>query len=716
MPFASVSACSGKSPCRKKPITPLAKVSTATATVLDNGLTAFASLERPVRARLAPTDWAANLYNFEEEFTRRRSSILDANAFDATSAANALFKFIQAGAKLRCAVRPFSSRRDFNGRIFMASDRTFELGLVMAGAISAGAYTAGVIDFLFEALDAYEDAKLSPGWDGPTHAVRVPVMTGASAGGMTSAISALHAFRDFDHVRPSPAPPPPPERNRLYSSWVKEVSLDALLDTEDLQGTRRTAGVKSALCCDVLEEIVGRAFDKTPMRNRAWVGRDAGQSLRVMMTLTNLRGSPYAFRLFGAATDETYGMLNHGDYFDFTVSTNHAAAPGSLPLDVSDFTQIDWEVFKTTALATGAFPVGLAPRLIKRSDTAFYYKGGTVGFEDTDGAFVRIDPAGDFKTLTPYDFVSVDGGVIDNAPLELARRYLSGGGDIHNPRDGLSADKAVVLIAPFPNFVKTPDADNGDRLIHILPRLLSALIDQSRFKPEELHLAASDKCFSRFMISPTREGANPDEAKRVPIACGVLGGFGGFLHESFRRHDYLLGRRNAQAFLRWNFALPKDHPFFVGVPINSERWWVRDVSKCKGSVTREQEQRLDPKPFATKDEPGSPTTPGYPIIPLVGSALDPVEIPAADMPRPDDIDTTALSEKIRKRAAAVITTFVDVDLRMLANGVNVHSGLELWIGGAAAHLLGDTFLADLAAKKAMEKIVGAIDDVRGAFP
>jgi hypothetical protein len=26
--------------------------------------------------------------------------------------------------------------------------RTFEIGLVMAGAISAGAYTAGVIDFL----------------------------------------------------------------------------------------------------------------------------------------------------------------------------------------------------------------------------------------------------------------------------------------------------------------------------------------------------------------------------------------------------------------------------------------------------------------------------------------------------------------------------------------------------------------------------------------
>jgi hypothetical protein len=45
----------------------------------------------------------------------------------------------------------------------MAEDRTFELAVVMAGAISAGAYTAGVMDFLFEALDAYEDAKRKPG-------------------------------------------------------------------------------------------------------------------------------------------------------------------------------------------------------------------------------------------------------------------------------------------------------------------------------------------------------------------------------------------------------------------------------------------------------------------------------------------------------------------------------------------------------------------------
>jgi len=34
--------------------------------------------------------------------------------------------------------------------------KTFEVGIVMAGAISAGAYTAGVMDFVIEALNAYE--------------------------------------------------------------------------------------------------------------------------------------------------------------------------------------------------------------------------------------------------------------------------------------------------------------------------------------------------------------------------------------------------------------------------------------------------------------------------------------------------------------------------------------------------------------------------------
>ncbi|HYF07322.1 MAG TPA: hypothetical protein VD970_06845, partial [Acetobacteraceae bacterium] len=62
---------------------------------------------------------------------------------------------------------------------------TFEIGICMAGAISAGAYTAGVLDMLIEALDTYQlerDRRKEAGLS-PLHAVQVSVLGGSSAGG-----------------------------------------------------------------------------------------------------------------------------------------------------------------------------------------------------------------------------------------------------------------------------------------------------------------------------------------------------------------------------------------------------------------------------------------------------------------------------------------------------------------------------------------------------
>src|SRR5439155_4814685 len=66
----------------------------------------------------------------------------------------------------------------------------FKIGINMAGAISAGAYTAGVLDFLTEALDEWYKAKAS-GEAVPMHDVSIEVLSGASAGGMCAAISAV---------------------------------------------------------------------------------------------------------------------------------------------------------------------------------------------------------------------------------------------------------------------------------------------------------------------------------------------------------------------------------------------------------------------------------------------------------------------------------------------------------------------------------------------
>lgn len=68
------------------------------------------------------------------------------------------------------------------------SQHTFEIGLVGAGAISAGAYTGGVIDFMVQALDEWYDAK-TKNQKVPPHDVKLSVFSGASAGAITAALA-----------------------------------------------------------------------------------------------------------------------------------------------------------------------------------------------------------------------------------------------------------------------------------------------------------------------------------------------------------------------------------------------------------------------------------------------------------------------------------------------------------------------------------------------
>ncbi|MEF3366134.1 patatin-like phospholipase family protein [Methylocystis sp. 9N] len=568
---------------------------------------------------------------------------------------------------------------------------TYEIGLVLSGAISAGAYTAGVMDFLIEALDAYEEAKGQAGWDGPTHNVRIPIMAGASAGGMTAAIAALHTFRRLEHVWPG-KPIPPDTRNRLYSSWVRDIDIMRLLETTDLDGVKASAGVKSALCCDVIDEIVANAFNLSgELRQPNWVGRGDERSLRVMFTLTNLRGVPYSFQLFGTNDPRRYGMLNHGDYLDFNIGVEPRSIDGALSLDIQNTVGDGWDLFRTGAKATGAFPMGLAPRYIERPPTD-YWHSDRVGFE-TDGGFTTVDPDDWVGTVKPYAFVSVDGGTIDNEPLELARRYLAGAGG-KNERAGDKASKSVILISPFPNYQKTTLESRGEKLVDVVPRLLSTLVDQARFKPAELELVQNEDVYSRYMIAPEREpNAHPD-SKLYPIACGVLGGFGGFLHQSFRRHDYLLGRRNAQAFFRANFALPVSNPLFNEFPQERrDKWLVRDIKT--GAL----------KTYATKNGEEY----GLPIIPLIEPLSEEIKIEAADLPKPQVFHQpdvrSALQAAIQRRAETVVGALVDNDLKDATSGFL----------GYFKRLGAKRFGTDFAVGKANASIFAAIDDVTNAF-
>lgn len=500
----------------------------------------------------------------------------------------------------------------------MASEeQTLHLGLVLAGAVSAGAYSAGVADFLIEALDAWEAGRRA-GEAVPDHRVVLDVMTGASAGGMTAAIAAVALNSQFEPMRRIGPDSSPGKRNRLYDCWVKQIDIRRLLGLGDLTKGGGEPTVASLLDATELQHIGMSALEvERPGPERPYVA----DPLEVLLTVSNLRGVPYSFRLFGSKERE-YGMLCHADHVAFSVQRRGSGEQRSgIPLDPGNLPDGGWPELVEAALATGAFPIGLQARTLKRSKGDYLDR-----FPDTTPHFP--DDLAD-----PFSFVSVDGGMIDNEPLELARRVLRRRLDKTGRGEELGSH-AVLLVDPFPNELWYDPAFTPEhRLSRVAPRILSALVNQARFKPEELAAAAEPTVFTRFMIAPSTEGS----PNKPDIASGILGGFGGFLSEDYRRHDFQLGRRNCQRFLSRHLRLPREAALFAG--------W-RDALPERELVS------------LAISENG---TEYLPIIPLVGSARE--EVPAPAAVRAGSVGLDELEILLRARVRALGAAAIDTDLR-----------------------------------------------------
>jgi hypothetical protein len=456
----------------------------------------------------------------------------------------------------------------------------FEIGLALAGAVSAGSYTAGVLDFLFEALDAWHARPDCP------HRVKLSVLSGTSGGALAAAVALLAARSKFPPVRPDT---PAAERalNPLYDAAVNRIDIEALLATGDIERDRR---VLSILNGDVVARTAAdeiAAAERLVRCARPWLA----DPLRLRFTLTNLDGIAYAERIRGNAAQGTQAMSNHADALRFAVAGAGTAA-GAPPQPAGDWrheTLLDdpWRrpaseraralhgVFDA-ALASAAFPLALQPRTVrKRRDD---YSATPVLVPAADRCAVPPHqgrplleplplypawPGGD-DPAQPVEFTAVDGGATDNQPLELARLALVGDDPTkRNPRDALTADKAVILVDPFP--ASAGAAAGGAEALAIpavARRMLRAWLQQARFRPQEAAIAGQTPggCFSRFMISPVATadalpGLPPAVPAQPALASGVLAGFGGYLDRRLREHDYFLGRRNAQRFLAEHFVL-----------------------------------------------------------------------------------------------------------------------------------------------------------------
>jgi hypothetical protein len=195
---------------------------------------------------------------------------------------------------------------------------------------------------------------------------------------------------------------------------------------------------------------------------------------------------------------------------------------------------------------------------------------------------------------TSLSFVNVDGGTMNNEPLDLVRTALAGING-RNKRQGHEADRAVLLIDPFSD-PETLGPTEPAGLVSMAWPLINSWIYQARFKPADIALAYAEDVFSRFLIAPVGPLLAGQRAiGRAAIASGGLGGFLGFIDRRFLEYDYRLGRWNAYNFLRTHFSFPETNPLF------QEPYWTAEQRDAQAVDTTNGVRNIRMIPLLMKD-------------------------------------------------------------------------------------------------------------------
>ncbi len=448
---------------------------------------------------------------------------------------------------------------------------TFHLGITMAGAVSAGAYTAGFMDYVLEALSAWEVAKKKheneTNSNIPDHSVIIDAIGGASAGGMVSMITTLALYagkikpvREVSNVKTG---------NVLYDSWVflddddslydgrktGKTTFEKMLSNEDLSSEK---GAPSLLNSIPIDRIAEKVFEELPSNASldnfpSYISDD----LRVLLTVTSLRPMDYKVKFSKIKSkflDSTPGhrISNHDVVAHFKLNYDDATDKNQylpfrpLPSDgLGDKPKSNKGFLIKVTKATGSFPVGLAPRYFD-SEFPTDYIHNSIMVRKAFNAQMDIELDSDGKEN--FQFTAVDGGTINNEPFDEVLRCLVAN---HGPDNPEAPKYGTVLIDPFPNFelekgVKEPDYQKTS-IMDIIGGLVPTILNQARNKQSDTYGTGLFKLMAfprKLKLGSLHEVSHP------PLATGGIGGFGGFIDIEFRKHDFFLGRDNARNFLR----------------------------------------------------------------------------------------------------------------------------------------------------------------------
>ena len=478
----------------------------------------------------------------------------------------------------------------------------FRLGITMAGAVSAGAYTGGFMDYLLEALSLWENKKSRNrelGIDSPDYDKRVPmydviidVVGGASAGGITSMMTILEMMKGHQPVH---KPSRSKTGNIFYDTWVllnedsddpnaKKV-MDKILDTSDISGNEN--GIPSLLNSNFIDEVAENVFEENlDLFDIDNLPDFISKDIYLLVTLCSVRGIPFEIefdvRDYSVMSDiPAHRMNEHMIIARFKMNHNDTDIDHSFPFDLKK--DANRNFLKLCAKGTSAFPVGLAPRQFKNLLSKEYVRNNIISnMGEIDGKNLKV-----ILDTDMFDFTCVDGGTINNEPYTQVLRELksikskSGVYNKEHPNYG------IIMIDPFPNFYDQTQIQEIENSLspaekkRKLEKKQKSIFQLNMFDfianaypmfQEQTRIKREPEFFGdefKMLVYPTkRKMKNGGSVPRPhpPIASSVLGGFGGFLDKKFRDHDYFLGRDNARNFLRGVFMFEYDknnlHPLF----------------------------------------------------------------------------------------------------------------------------------------------------------
>ncbi|WP_350289588.1 hypothetical protein [uncultured Croceitalea sp.] len=532
---------------------------------------------------------------------------------------------------------------------------TFHLGITMAGAVSAGCYTAGTMDYLYEILDLWERAKegkvvgIDPNLV-PQNKVVIDAMGGTSAGGMATVISTLYALTG--NINPVKEVPENPMQsyNILYDSWVhlddneKGKSFSKVWDTDDLKER-----LGSLFNSKVIDAIANRAFEglKTSTSFKDHVKDNLPKfispNLELLISHTLLRGIPLDVDFKADIAKRRVDSPKHSTFEHYLIS--HFKLNGGNMVDEDEYLWLNpydskyADKIKLSTISTGAFPVGLLYREFDKNQfSEAYLKSilkrilyGKFGEENLDK--VEIDFG---KALEDYESLTVDGGAINNEPYREVGSILidsysneSKAKKLRTKAEALVEqvkevevkEKAVelqneakelkekarelelrkhesfglIMIDPFPdNSYDLKDYKKPKGLLSVAPKIIQTLWNQSKVKRSEV-IEQYDSRYFKSIIYPVKRYKKADgnygPKDKYPLTSASFGAFGGFLDVEFRLHDFFLGRNNMRNFVQYFGSFLYDPDNNNIHPMHKD-WTPEMVKKFKITKGEDKDQRI----------------------------------------------------------------------------------------------------------------------------